>query len=135
MTQQQQAPLSLSHFYNNYGRYKVEEQIETTRLREESIKSIYEACVTDYRDPSYLNALMMRAIDDGLTEVNIYWEEEDSDIALWKHHLVSVFECDTGHGPSLRHVLSSLLSNEFKITIDSDLDHVVRGTLSWSLDK
>lgn len=132
---QQDVPLSLAHFFNNYTSYKVEEQTEMIRLREKSLQSIYEACVIDYRDPSYLNAVMMRTIDDGLTEVIVFREEEDDDIALWKENLVNLFETGAGRGPSLREILSQQLSDEFTITIDCDLDYVVRVTLSWSLDK
>ena len=132
---QQDLALSLAYFFNNYMNYKEEEQTEMIRQRENSLQLIYEACLTDYRDQSYLNAVMMRAIDDGLTQVTVFWEEEDDDIALWKENLVNLFETGAGRGPSLREVLSQQLSDEFTITIDCDLDYVVRGTLSWSLDK
>lgn len=111
--------LTLKQLHENYIAYKEELQTETMKRKREVIEDLYYEYAADYKDQYYLNDLMMRAIDDGETQINVFYEEEDAEISLWDNDLVGLFtkDLDERH-PSLESLLSKQLSDEFSLVTE-----------------
>ncbi len=118
--------LSLKDFQEEYINHKEEENTSKLKRKRKALEFIYDSYAQDYQDPYYIHDKMMDAIDNGLTEVPVFYEEEDEDIALWDNDIEALFEYGNNGRPALGSYLSDQLSDEFRFhsiktqTVDRD---------------
>lgn len=110
-----QKRLSLKYFHDEYIVYKEEEKASMLKRKREVLEDLYDSYALDFEDPDYVYSVMMEAIDNGKTEVPVFYEEEDPDICLWSDDLEALFARQTMDGlPSLGSLLRNQLSDEFR---------------------
>lgn len=106
-------PLTLKRLHANYIDYKDTENTLLIEKKNEALQYLEDRYTCDYKKgkDSLFHEMMMRAIDDGLTEAIIFCEDEQDDVAVWDTDLVDLFD------KKLRLVLSEQLSNEFHFKV------------------
>lgn len=104
--------------------------------REEYLDKRYEVYAQDFRlgKGGVFFTQMMHAMDDGLTECNVFTEYEHLTASVYDSDLEALFEKPYKGKPSLRDLLCRVLStNDFQLELTIYKNVKIVATVSWSL--
>lgn len=111
---------TLKYFHDQYAEYKQRELDHLVRRKNEKLEKLYDMYKEMYTDGHYIYDNMIEAIDMGNTSFDVFCEYEESDITLWATDLANLFMNDNvvANRCSLKSLLASQLSDEFRFTVD-----------------
>lgn len=131
--------ITLTTLYDTYANcYKPSQVIGAMFEREEYLEDLYEKYASDYRRGvnSRFFAEMLRTIDEGNVDTDVFVEYEQTNLSVYDTCLSSLFTQGLNGKPSLYSLLRNALSEkEFAIDIVIHKAIKVVVTVYWSIEE